>query len=433
MTRASDQPATPSTADPAPRTNVASDPDGDRQALEDPWRGWNPFDPTNDPDEMYSGLARLRRIDPVNLMPIGLWRLTRYADVVRLLKDVPAGIRKTDGMSYRPTATSPTDPRDEFMLLQDPPAHTRLRKLVSRAFTPRAVERTRASIERIAGECLDRVAARGEMDAIADLALPVPSTVICEMLGVPVADRPRFTQWTAEATHALTPNPIAPPELLARADRAAEALWTYFDALIAERRLDLGDDLVSGLIRAEVEGDRLTTSEMMSQSIGLLIAGFETTIGLIGNGVRALLQHPDQLAKLRASPELIDGAIEECLRYDGPIVATLRVLHDDVEFGGKLIPRDAIVIAVVAAANRDPERFENPDAFDIERPNNEHLAFGGGVHHCLGAHLARLEARIAIGALVSRFDDLVPVPGKMKWGRSAFRVPGRLSVTFTAG
>jgi len=258
----------------------------------------------------------------------------------------------------------------------------------------------------------------------------VPSTVICEMLGVPVDDRERFTRWTAETTHALTPNPLAPPELLARADRAVEALWIYFDALIADRRRHLGDDLLSGLIRAEVEGDRLTTSEMMSQSIGLLIAGFETTIGLIGNGIRALLRHPDQLAKLRARPELIDGAIEECLRYDGPIVATLRVLHADAEFGGKVIPRDAIVLGLLAAANRDPERFENPDAFDVERPNNEHLAFGGGVHHCLGAHLARLEARIAIGALVKRFDDLSLVPGKVEWGRSAFRVPGRLPMTF---
>ena len=184
--------------------------------------------------------------------------------------------------------------------------------------------------------------------------------------------------------------------------------------------------------RAEEAGDRLSPAELLSQAIGLLIAGFETTIGLIGNGVRALIRHPVEIAKLRAHPELIVSAVEECLRYDGPIILTSRVLHADVAFGRKTIPKNARVWAMLAAANRDPEAFPDPDRFDVERRPNEHLAFGGGPHYCLGAHLARLEGQIAIGALVSRFDDLALVSETVEWGPSLFRVPGRLPVTFRA-
>jgi len=185
---------------------------------------------------------------------------------------------------------------------------------------------------------------------------------------------------------------------------------------------------MSLLIRAEEDGDRLTQIELIAQSIGLLIAGFETTIGLIGNGVRALLLHPAELAKLRARPELITSAVEECLRWDGPISAALRILHEDTEFDGKLIRKNTPVVAVLAAANRDPAVFADPDRFDIERSPNEHLAFGGGAHFCLGAHLARLEGQVAIGALIRRFPRLELVSGNVEWGRSLFRVPGRLPV-----
>jgi len=395
---------------------------------DDPWRGCNPLDPAFR-DDPYPGLRRLREVDPVNLTPIGFWRLTRYADVMRLLYDVPAGTRTTDGVL--PGVDESLSGQRQFMLQQDPPAHTRLRRLVSRAFTPRAISAIRASIQRIVDQCLDQVAPRGEMDVIADLALPVPSTVICEMLGVPVADRDRFTLWTAQATFGLAAG-VLPPEMLAQAAAAGMALAAYFQELIAARRTRLGDDLLSALIRAEEEGDRLSPSELISQAIGLLIAGFETTIGLIGNGVRALVEHPGELAKLRARPEVITSAVEECLRYDGPIILTARVLHADAEFGGKTIPRDAKVWGMLAAANRDPAVFRAPDTFDIERQPNEHVAFGGGAHFCLGAHLARLEGQIAIGSLVARFDDLALLSPTVEWGPSLFRVPGRLPLGFRA-
>lgn len=396
--------------------------------VEDPWRGSNPLDPAVR-DDPYPSLHRLREIDPVNETPIGIWRLTRYADVNRLLHEVPAGVRTTDGLL--PGIDESLSGQRLFMLQQDPPTHTRLRRLVSRAFTPRAIAALRPGIQRVVDECLDRVATQSEMDVIADLALPVPATIICEMLGVPVEDRDRFTVWTAQATFGLAA-PILPPDVVERAAAAGGALAAYFQDLIAARRAHLTDDLLSALIRAEEEGDRLSGPELISQSIGLLIAGFETTIGLIGNGVRALVRHPDQLARLRARPELIESAVEECLRWDGPIVLTARVLHADAEFSGRTIPKNTRVWGMLAAANRDPAAFPDPDRFDIERQPNEHLAFGGGGHFCLGAHLARLEAQIAIGSLVARFDDLQLLSDRVEWGASLFRVPGRLPLRVRA-
>jgi len=395
---------------------------------DDAWAGCNPFTPEFR-DDPYPFLHRLRERDPVNETPVGIWRLTRYADVARLLYEVPAGVRTTEG--ELPGVDETNYPPRLFMLQQDPPNHTRLRKLVSRAFTPRAIAAWRPRIEQVTQACLDRVAERGQMDVIADLALPVPSTLICEMLGVPVEDRDRFTHWTAKATHALAAQ-FLPPEQMAETMAAALALAQYFQELIETRRARPGDDLLSELIRAEEAGDRLSPLELLSQAIGLLIAGFETTIGLIGNGVRALVLHPDQLAALRARPELIASAVEECLRWDGPIVLTARVLHAEVEFGGRRLPRNAKVWGMLAAANRDPAVFPEPDRFRIDRQPNEHLAFGGGAHFCLGAHLARLEAQVAIGLLVRRFDALELLEDKVTWGPSLFRVPGRMPLAFRA-
>jgi cytochrome P450 len=399
-----------------------------RGMSDDPWCGCNPFTPEFR-DDPYPSLHRLRALDPVNETPVGIWRLTRWADVNRLLHEVPAGVRTTEG-ELPGIDESVGGPR-LFMLQQDPPNHPRLRRLVSSAFTPRAIAALRPSIQRIVDDCLDRVARRGAMDVIADLALPVPSTVICEMMGVPVADRDRFTVWTAKATHGLAAQ-FLPAEVLAEAQAAAMSLAAYFQDLIAARRGNLTDDILSGLIRAGEDGDRLSAMELLTQAIGLLIAGFETTIGLIGNGVRALLRHPDELARLRADPSLAASAVDECLRFDGPILLTARVLHADAEFSGKTVPKNARVWGILAAANRDPEMFPDPDRFDVARRPNDHLAFGGGAHYCLGAHLARLEGEIAIGALVARFDDLALVSDRIEWGPSLFRVPGRLPVTFRA-
>jgi len=380
-------------------------------------------------DDPFPSLHHLRRVAPVNETPMGVWRLSRYDDCVRVLRGVRCGVRRLDGTyPRRPDSAGPA----EFMLLQDPPTHTRLRKLVSKSFTPRAAESWRARAQEIANECMDRALERGAIDVIADLALPVPSTLICEMLGVPVADRDRFTKWTADATHGLS-GTMASPETQERARVAAMALAGYFDALIAERRNDKRDDLLSELIRVEEEGDRLTPSELVVQSIGLLIAGFETTIGLIGNGAAALARHPAEQAKWRARPALAANATEECLRFEGPIGMTLRVLHEDAVFGGRTIPKDTEVWALLWAANRDPARFPDPDRFDVERPNaRDHLAFGGGAHLCLGAHLARMEGQVALGTLVARTREFALVSDEIQWGASLFRVPARLPIEYRA-
>lgn len=387
------------------------------------WFGVDPNDPTLRADP-YPAYNRLREIAPVHRTPIGHYRVARYRDVARLLKEVRVGVRTVEG---KLPFTDETLIERTFMLQRDPPDHTRLRRLVSRAFSVPAVLRLQTDVDQLVDELLDKVAGSTVTDLIADLALPLPSAVICKMMGVPLEDRHRFTVWTSQATHALLGN-LAEPAKQQRALLAAMHLRDYFDRLIVEREGRWGDDLVSQLVRAEADGDKMTPLELMSQLIGLLIAGFETTIGLIGNGVRQLLLHPDQLQKLRDRPELIERAVEECLRYDGPIPATRRVLHEDAEFSGVTIPKNATIDAMLASAHRDPETFSDPEVFDIERDPNPHFAFGGGIHYCLGAHLARIEARAAIGKLVRRFPRLDLESDKVEWGESLFRVPGRLPV-----
>lgn len=398
------------------------------------WYGFELGDPgtqVEDPAPLY---RELRERQPVNLTPDGGWRLSRYHDLHRLLRDVPSGMRRHNGLL--PGQDEEQTGAGLFMLLQDPPTHTRLRKLVSKAFTPRAIEAWRPRIEAITQSLLDRVASQGEMDLVADLARPVPATLICEMMGVPVGDQDQFTQWTADATHGLlVVRGLGDEQLRQRVEAAGASLFTYFNGLIEERRGKPSDDLLSTLISAEEAGEKLSELELLSQSIGLLIAGFETTIGLIGNGLTTLIRHPDEYQKLRSHPELIESAVEECLRYAGPITATVRVLHEDTLFGDYVIPDDTEVVALIGGANRDPEVFDDPERFDItryEKTRNTapHFSFGGGVHFCLGAHLARLETQIAIGGVVRRFSELRLVNERTEWGRSLFRVPGRIPVTF---
>jgi hypothetical protein len=382
----------------------------------------------------YPLLNLLREHQPLAKTPLGLWAVSRYDDVARLLRDVAAGMRKRDGTPFvipEVASGSAFDPND-FMLLQDGPPHTRLRKLVSKAFTPRMVERLRPAVQEVCDACVDRVLEKGTLDVAEDLARIVPSTLICMMLGVPLADRARFAEWTAHATHALAVQ-FAPTDAMARARPALEKLLEYFVALSDERRRHLGDDLLSELIRAEEDGDRLSTSELLVQCVGLLGAGFETTIGLISLGVRQLLLHPRELAKLAADPSLIGSAVEECLRFDPPILGTLRVLHEEVEWHGQSLPVDTPVLALLAAANRDPRAFSDPERFDVTRNGVAHWGFGGGAHFCLGAHLARLEAQLAIGTLVRRVPNLELMEAKLTWSDSLFRVPASLPVRFRAG
>jgi cytochrome P450 len=398
------------------------------------WHGADPSD-TVYMDDPYPVYRRLRQENPVSLTPDGVWRLTRYDDCLRMLRYTGAGMRRTDDLLPGQTVEELAQEPAQFMLLTDPPKHTRLRKLVSKAFTPRAIAAWQSRIESVTDELLDRVEASGEMDLISGLALPVPATLICEMLGVPVEDRDKFTGWTADATHGLAlRRGHSPPELIERVENARLGLAGYFHQLIEARRGQEGDDLLGTLIAAEEEGDRLSSEELLIQSIGLLIAGFETTIGLIGNGLTTLIRNPDEIARLRSEPELIESAVEECLRYSGPITWTVRVLHEPIEFGGYRFETNEEVAVGLAAANRDPQHFSDPERFDVARyaapDSTAHLSFGGGAHLCLGAHLARLETQVAIGRLVSRFTDLELIEPETTWGRSLFRVPARVPIRF---
>jgi cytochrome P450 len=389
------------------------------------WFGWNPFVRDDafrdDPHPIY---RRLREQQPVHGTPLGYYRIMRHADVMRVLREFKVGVRTTDGQL--PGVDESVMPR-RFMLMQDPPNHTRLRRLVSRAFTPPAIERLRPHVSELVDSMLDAAQERGQMDVIADLARPLPSTIICEMLGVPLQDRPMFTDWTAHVTHLLTPQ-IMTDEIRRLAGEAAIGLTQYMTQLIDERRKQPGDDMMSVLIRAEQDGDKLSPEEVITQCVGLLVAGFETTIGLIGNGVRQLLLHPEQLRKLVENPTLIGSAVEECLRYDGPIPATRRVLHENAALGGYVIPQNTELLLCIASAHRDPEVYADPERFDIARGQTSNLAFGGGIHFCLGAHLARLESQIAIGRLVQRFPQLQLENPAPHWGPSLFRVLERLPV-----
>lgn len=392
------------------------------------WHGYDPTAPDADRyDDPFPHLARMRRDWPVNETPAGLWRLFRYADCVRVLKELPCGVRRADGTATGMAMGGAGPNGGQFMLQQDPPNHTRLRKLVSKAFTPRAVESWRPRVREIVAGLLGPALDAGRFDLVAGLAHPLPSQLICEMLGVPAADRARFTEWTAVSTHLLRGVFLAGEER-ARVEAAAGELATYFQGLIAERRGRLGDDLLSVLIRAEEEGDRLSPEELLIQSIGLLVAGFETTVGLIALGAKNLIDHPAELAKLRARPALAASAVEECLRYESPVGMTTRVLHADAVFEGRTLPKDTTVWLSIWSANRDPARFPDPERFDVERRDNEHLGFGGGTHLCLGAHLARMEAQEALSALASRTKELKQRPGRIAWGPSLFRVPAQLEV-----
>ncbi|QPP06936.1 cytochrome P450 [Streptomyces bathyalis] len=297
--------------------------------------------------------------------------------------------------------TDSSQPALAHMLMKDPPDHTRLRRLVAGEFTPRRMALLAPRIQEITDELLDAMVAGEERraDLIACLAFPLPMTVICELLGVPELDRAAFRVWSNEMV-ARTSNEAE--------RRAYEEMPPYLAGLIEAKRADPGDDVLSRMIHAVDDGgDRLSSDELIGMSVLLLIAGHETTVNLIGNGMRALFAHPDQLAALRADFGLLDGAVEEMLRYDGPVeTCTERLSLEDVEMGGVTIPAGSTVLIAMADADRDPERFKDPDRFDIRRDARGHIAFGHGLHYCLGAPLARLEGRIAIRSLLERCPEI---------------------------
>ena len=364
---------------------------------------FNPFDPVTRADP-YLVYRRLREEDPVHRSPLGIWILSRYADIEPRLRD-PNFSNDIRNASTLPLAAAPgvedrIERRSKVMLFVDPPDHTRLRGLVNKAFTPRTVEALRPRAQEIVDDLLGRVEGEGGMDLIADLAYPLPVIVIAEMLGVPPEDRDVFHKWSTDLARSL--DPLLPPELMDVIERSADEFTEYFAKLIAQRRANPGDDLLSALVAAEQSGDRLSEEELLSTCILLLVAGHETTMNLIGNGMLALLRHPDQLDRLRADPSLVPNAIEELLRYDGTVQMTGRTAKARIEIAGNTIEAGEICILLIGSANRDPERFNDPERVDVMRSDIKHLAFGAGAHYCLGAPLARVEAHIAFKELFRR-------------------------------
>jgi cytochrome P450 len=334
----------------------------------------------------------------------GMWFLSRYEDCHALLRDNRLG-RGGDGGQEAPPQQKPLfEMMDHWMLLMNPPDHTRLRALAHKAFTPRMVAQLRDEIQRVTDGLLDRVQGQGRMDLIADFAYPLPVTVICALLGVPPADHVRFRDWSDAIARSLDLTEEA--AVYDRAAVATVALTEYLDGLLAERRARPQADLFSALVTAEEEGERLTRDELFATCALLLIAGHETTINLIGNGTLALLRHPDQWSRLCAAPALIQPAVEELLRYDSPVQLTARVALEDIAYKERVFRQGQQVAFLLGAANRDPAQFADPGALDVARRDNRHLSFGGGIHYCLGAPLARLEGEIAFLTLARRLPDL---------------------------
>jgi len=381
----------------------------------------------------YPFYRRLREKEPVHQSPMGFWVLTRYEDCVAVLRDQRFGREEFQQMLssvYGDDSEKPQLPRS--MLFRDPPDHTRLRALVSKAFTPRMIETMRDHIQEIVDRLLDRVQDTGRMDVMEDLAYPLPVTVICEMLGVPVTDHASIRGWSADIARSLDAIGLPSDQAIVERGRTSRrALAGYFRRLVPERRARPQQDLLSGLIAAEEQGDKLSQDEVIAMCLLLFIAGHETTVNLIGNGTLALLRHPDQMRKLQADPALIGNAVEELLRYDSPVQRTARITSVDAEVGGQPMPKGTMVITALGAANRDPAQFPDPDVLDVTRKDPRHISFGFGIHFCLGAPLARVEGQLALGTLLRRMPKLALAESNPEWRESSvLRGLKRLNVTF---
>ena len=382
------------------------------ESLRNPAAGlvFNPLSPDfiRDPYPFYE---KLRTTDPMHLTPLGLTLASRHAEVSSVLRDKRFGKDFVGRTTKRYGPAIMAEPvfrgMRHWMLTQDPPDHTRLRGLVVKAFTARRVEDMRARIQHIVDVSLDRVAGRGHMDLIADFAFRLPVIVICDMLGIPEADREVFFVREKTAGRLLDPVPLTRAEI--DAENASQlASIAYFQRLFELRRREPGDDLTTQLVQAEEDGSKLSNEELVANIILLFGAGHETTVNLIGNGLLALHRNPDQLALLKARPELINNAVEEFLRYDSSVQLTSRVALEDIDdVGGTKIAKGETVLCLLGSANRDPAAYpDRPDRLDITRPNIRLHSFGGGIHFCLGAQLARIEAEVAISTLLRRLPDL---------------------------
>jgi cytochrome P450 len=375
----------------------------------------------------YPFYARLRAEAPVWRTTLRdkrtAWMVTRYEDVAGVLKDDriakdPLNAQDPEQRAREPWVPGFLKPLERNMLDVDDPDHRRLRTLVSKAFTPRLIERLRQRIERICRELLDEMERNGKTELVRDYALPLPATVIAELLGIPASDHRKFHRWSNRIVS------ISSGRDVWKALPAALSFLRYLRKMAERRRSQPEDDLMSALVQAEEAGDKLSQDELLAMAFLLLVAGHETTVNLIANGTLALIEHPEQLERLERDPSLIKPAVEELLRYTSPVeIATERYARQDLEVAGKVVPRGELVLAVLGSANRDDMYFENPDTLDLTRDPNKHLAFGrGGVHHCLGAPLARMEGQIALTALLRRFPEIrVAVPHEsLRWHRGLF-------------
>jgi cytochrome P450 len=388
-----------------------------------------------DPYPLYAGVRRRGLVRS----PLGAFIAADHATVAGVLRDRRFSSSPAHQRGYRPPSYPPGDPRaglpDGDLLNLDPPDHTRLRRLVSGAFTPRAI----AELEPWIRELTDRLLTAADdagFDLIDALAFPLPIAVICHLLGVPAEDQAQFRAWGHDVAATLDPQLAAAARTQSRA--AEVALTRYLQDLVRERRANPDDSILSALIAAEEEGDRLSSGEVVRMAFLLLIAGFETTVNLIGNGTVAVLGDPDGWDRLRQDPSLVPAAIEEMLRYDSPVQLTSRIATEEVEVGGRVIPAGRTVLVAIGGANRDPKVFERPDEFRIDRPDpGRHLSFSLGLHHCLGAALARLEGRIAIEELTRRYPALELTARPSRRSQLVLRgfesVPVRVSLTRSAG
>ncbi|HYM30691.1 MAG TPA: cytochrome P450 [Candidatus Cybelea sp.] len=401
------------------------------------------FDPTQQSviDDPYPAFHTLMERDPVHFSPaVGGWVLTRYDHVRAALRDP-----RLSADRIRPFIDHlPGDQRREladlghhlslWAVFNDPPVHTRLRGLMNKAFTSRAVAALRPRIQGIVDDLLDAVAAKGEMDVIRDFAYPLPATVIADMLGVPRSDVHLLKQWS-DQLNAFVGGARATADKYRIAAQGIAEMTDYFRRFIDEHRRRPREDVSSALIAAEAEGEHLTADELVATCVLLLFAGHETTTHLIGNGVLALLRHADQLADLRANlanEAVVESAVEEMLRWDGPSLSQARIVAEDFELDGKRLRTGERVFLMIAAANRDPRAFADPDRFDIRRADNRHLTFGYGIHFCIGAPLARLEGQVAFPALLRRFDKLHLLPRELRWSDNlVFRGMHDLAVGFS--
>jgi cytochrome P450 len=395
---------------------------------------YNPFAEgfTENPYPQYQAL---RDADPVHHSPFGIWVLFRYQDVRTMLRDQSLSV---DERNMHETVFSELAQREMgeaadmgtySMLNLDPPAHTRLRRLVSKAFTPRMIERLRPRIEGLVDAILDRAAAAGGMELMDDLAFPLPFAVITDLLGMPETDTIELRRLSGLVVRSL--EPVVEPEMLRDIAAAAASLHELISGAIEWKRSRPADDLLSALIAAEDEGDALSEPELAEQVALLYLAGHETTVNLIGNGVLALLRHPDQMADLRSDPSLDTNAVEELLRYDSPVQMSRRITLSEMTLGRATIEAGAFVVLGLASANRDPLKWgPTADRVELRRPGAaDHLSFGGGHHFCLGASLARLEGQVAIGRLLRRFPRIEAAGEPIYNGRRNLRGVASLALT----